>query len=224
MSGGITEFLSELTETESLSTLRLAHKQKSAFIFKVETHLNPITAYIENFSDKRAILTTEISDVSLPTDKEISMKFNVGTEIFFVKTHVKSYLNRYYFDMLSKVIQLKRRKEPRFLIPPKFNQTAAVINPDGDVPSKVLDISLSGIRFELLKPSTVYQRDDVIKVKFQIHKRAEVQSVAIVRFALNRPGANQILGLEFAADITDINKGRVANIVEDIQIYNSTIK
>jgi hypothetical protein len=214
---GITEFLSELSESDSLSTLRMAHIQRSAFVFKVETHLNPVKAYIESFSDKRAILTTEVSDIKLPLETEISMKFNVGTEIFFVKAPLKSYMNRYFFDMGSKVIQLKRRKEPRYLIPPKFSQSATLHSSSGDLPCKIIDISQSGIRLEVLRPGPAYQREDIIKIKFQIHKRAEMQTLAIVRFALNRPGLNQIIGMEFIAEMPEAQRQRVASIVEDIK-------
>lgn len=214
---GITEFLSELSESDSLATLRMAHVQKSAFVFKVDVHPTPIKAYIESFSDKRAILSTEVAEVKLSPEAEISMKFNVGTEVYFLKTSLKSYLNRYFFDMGSKVIQLKRRKEPRYLIPPKFSQSATLQSSDGDLPCKVIDISQSGIRLEVLKPGPAYQREDIIKIKFQIHKRAEMQTLAIVRFALNRPGFNQIIGMEFIAEMPEAQRQRVASIVEDIK-------
>lgn len=220
------EFLSELTESESLATLRAAHSQQSPFIFKLDAETQPMKMLITNFLDKRAILDTEVNKVKLPEDKEISFKFHVGTEVFFVKTLVRSHLNRYYFDMASKVIQLKRRKEPRYFLPKKWNHTAhIVINQQKSQYLKcvVQDISLSGIRFEVLEGITNYKRDDIIQIKFQIHKRAEVMTQAIVRFVLNRPNLNTLLGLEMA-ETSDVNKQRIANIIEDINLYNATTK
>lgn len=221
-SSGITEFLSELSESESLSALRQAHSQKSVFIFKIDERPQPIKAQIDNFSDKRAILSLDVNELKSLGDKEVSLKFNIGTEVYFVKTFIRSHLNRHYFDMSSKVIQLKRRKEPRFFVPAKWVQNARVSTRDGDIPCKIIDISLSGIRFEILGQTPIYQRDDIIRIKFQIHKRAEVQTSAIIRFALNRPNANQIIGMEFASDITDIQKERVAHIIDDIKAISIT--
>lgn len=223
-SSGIAEFLIELNENESLIALRAAHSQRSFLTFKLDDTLNKVQARIENFTDKRAILSAEISPLKISSDKEVSMRFNVGTEVYFVKTFIKSHLNRYYFDMSSKVIQLKRRKEPRYLIPKKWPQTATV-QPTNmihmPIRSQVLDISNSGIRFEVSASKITFKRDDIVKIKFQIHKRAEIATTAIVRFALRRPDSTTILGLEFSDDMTRPNKDRIINIIEDMGITTS---
>jgi|GEM_PF-6354457 len=226
--GGITEFLIELNETDSLAALQGANSQKSALVFKVDNYPNPIKTTIDNFSDKRVILLNDLNEFVLPLDKEISIKFNVGTEVYFIKTFIKSYLNRYYFDMSSKVIQLRRRKEPRYVIPKKWEQTACIILnilKQDLLKCTVLDISLSGIRLEIFTPKKspiglIYKRDDIIKIKFQIYKRAEMTTTAIVRFILNRPNLPTLIGLEFA-NMTAVQKERVANIVEDIGLLSS---
>jgi c-di-GMP-binding flagellar brake protein YcgR len=128
--------------------------------------------------------------------------------------------------MNLKVIQLKRRREPRFNIPKKWPQSASILigAPQPEfIKCNVVDISLSGIRFEILQQHPEYKREDIIKIKFQIYKRAEVSTLAIVRFILVRPNASSILGLEFA-EISNIQKERVAHIVQDIHLYNSTNK
>ena len=225
-SGGITEFLTELSDNDSLAALREAHIKKSVLVFKIDVYPNPITTFIDNFLDKRAILPNALMDFKLPTDKEVSIKFNVGTEIFFIKTFIKSHMNRYYFDMNSKVIQLKRRREPRFLVPKKWNQSAAIIlTASKQDKCTVIDISSSGIRLETeIKSDTpLYQRDDIIRIRFQIYKRAEMISTAIVRFVLNRPNTPTIVGLEFA-EMPDVQKKRVINIIEDINLFDSTVR
>lgn len=234
-SGGIAEFLKELNESDSLVALREAHSQSSVLVFKIDNYPSPIKTVIENFSDKRVILSNDLKGLKIPSDKEVSIKFNVGTEIFFVKTFIKTHLGRYYFDISSKVIQLKRRREPRYLIPKKWAQTAGIVV--GSVRSErdlllkcsVIDISLSGIRLEISKTQAnnihwpIYQRDDIIKIKFQIYKRAEIESIAIIRFYLGKPDMSAVVGLEFA-NMTNVQKERVANIIEDIGLFNVTNK
>ncbi|MGZ3692162.1 MAG: PilZ domain-containing protein, partial [Pseudobdellovibrio sp.] len=178
-------------------------------------------AFIDSFSDKKAFVTFEPDALAIPADKEISMKFLIGTEVFFIKTSFKTHMNSYYFDMTTKVIQLKRRKEPRFNIPKGWNHTGAILLAKANETIKcgVMDISKSGIRFEILdqlKPAL--KRDDFIKIKFQVHKRGEVQTMAIVRFILHRNNASSLLGLEFA-NITEVQNERVASIVSDIELY-----
>lgn len=225
-SGGITEFLNELSETDGLAALKGAYSNRSPFIFKLEGLEQPVKAYIDTFVDKKVILSPEPAHLNLPVDKEISLKFLVGTEVYFIKTVFKNHLNRVCIDMNAKVIQLKRRKEPRYLIPKGWNQTGTLIlqNATQTLKCNVIDISKSGIRFELLEqPKLHLHRDDIVKIKFQIHKRGEVQTTAIVRFSLNRPNTTSLLGLEFA-NITEVQNERVASIVNDIEMYLATHK
>jgi hypothetical protein len=223
-SSGITEFLCELNESDSVFALQAAHKQKSPLIFKLDSMAAPIKASIDNFLDTRAFLSAEVNVHKIEPDKEISIKFNLGTEVYFIKTRIKNYLNRYYFDMTTKVIQLKRRREPRYLVPKKWTQTAAIVigtTRTELIKCNVIDISLSGIRFDVLQQHRDYKRDDMIKIKFQIYKRADVTTLAVVRFVLPRHNASTVLGLEFA-EISNIQKERVALIIQDIQLFDSS--
>lgn len=217
---GSADFLSELNASDSLAALKSAHSEKSSLVFSIGTPPKPYKTSIDNFLDKRAILAG-LKDHNLPSDREISFKFHVGTETYFIKTFIKSHLNRYYFDMTSKVLQLKRRREPRYLVPKKWSQTASMQSN----PCTVVDLSLSGIRFEFSAKQklAVYQRDDIISLKFQIHKRGEVSATAIVRFILSRPDNSVIMGLEFA-DISEVQSKRVASLIEDIIIFSSVSK
>jgi hypothetical protein len=223
-SGGITEFLSELSESESLSALREAFMQNSPLIFKMEQLAQPVKVFIDTFADKKIFVVPDPSDFELPIDKEYSIKFNVGTEVYFIKTSFKVHLNRVYVDMNTKVIQLKRRKEPRYLLPKNWTQTASIlVTPTEIIKCSVADISNSGIRLEILGTHPDYKRDDFVKIKFQIHKRGEVVTTAVVRFILKRNNANTLLGLEFI-EISNTNQARVTGVINDIQMYSSTQK
>ncbi len=223
MSNNILEFLVELPESQSLAALRSAHNEASILVFKTDSHPNPIKAKIESFIDKKTILQTDPPEAKIALDKELSIKFNVGTEIFFVKTMLQKHMNRYFFDMHAKVIQLKRRKEPRFTIPKKWTQSAFINLDKQSFACRVQDISLSGLRLEVLEKCPVYKREDQIKIKFQIYKRSEVQATATVKFALFKEGLNPILGLELT-EISEAHKQKVEGIVEDILTFNTYTK
>lgn len=226
-SGSITDYLINLNEADSLAKLREAHSQKSAFVFKVDNDSAPIKTYIDCFSHKKIVLSEDLNNHKPPIDKEFSFKFYVGTDVFFIKTSLKTHLNFYYIDINQKVIQLQRRKESRFNIPKRWNQTATFSirkNTDKFFRCQILDISTSGIRFEapldVKNPPPDLQREDTVYLKFQIHKRAEISASAAVRFVLKKPD-EMIVGLEFV-DIAPAHKERVASIVEDIGLYNIT--
>lgn len=223
---GHADFLSELNESESLAALRNAHSERSALVYSLGAPPKAFKIFIDNFLDKRTILTSGSTEHALPTGQEISFKFHVGTETYFLKTFIKTHLNRYYFDMNSKVVQLKRRRESRYLVPKKWNQTALLLVKFAKpVSCMVVDLSLSGIRLELSERQEVpiCEHEDIVSIKFQIHKRSEVSATAIVRFVLNKPGKNVVIGLDFAK-ITEVQSARVASLVQDIILFGTTSK
>lgn len=227
-SGGISEFITELNEIDSVATFQKALSQKSDLIFKVANYPHPIKTQIDNFSDKRIILQSELKKFNVPEETEVSIKFSVGTEIYFVKTYIKSYLNRYYFDMSSRVLHLQRRKEPRFQIPKKWNQTGSIITnllKNKQPAFTVIDISYSGMRLEVANPLFVndLKQDEIIKIKFQIYKRAEITTKAVIRYILHKTNAPTYLGLEFAKMQT-LEEERLASTIEDIRLFNSSQK
>lgn len=220
------DFLNELNEVDSITALQKACSQDSVIVFKLAEYPIAVQTVIDSFIDKRAMLGREVSELKFDMDQVVSIKFNIGTEVFFVKTKLKRHLNKVYFDMFSKVIQLKRRKEPRLVVPKRWAQTANILsaaNPAEVLKCHVHDISQSGIRFELLDNSVIFSREDVIKIQFKIYKRAEVVTDAIVRFCLNRTNQNALLGMEFY-NLKDIQQERIASIVSDIVHYEATAK
>ncbi len=192
---------------------------------KAEGVISPIKANIDTFSGKRVILSGDINHIKLEANHDVSIKFNVGTEVYFLKTTIKTYLNRYYFDISTKVTHFKRRKDKRFLIPKKWAQTSClVLSPVkyDTVKCTVLDISLTGIRLQITKSQQKlnYQPNDIIKVRFQIYKRAEIETQGIIRFLSNKPELPIIVGVEFNK-LTHIHKQRIANIIEDIGLHKT---
>ncbi len=220
----ITDFLNELDERESLLALKSAFTQKSVLYFRTDAAEKVIAAAIDSFIDKRVILKLENPDISITINVEVSIKFNVGTEVFFVKTPIKSYLGSLCFDLTSKVIQLKRRKEPRLLVPKKYTQSAAILSQVAGVRPilcTVIDISSYGMRLEVKNLMQIQvKRDDMIKIQFQIHRRAEVQCEARVRFFMNRQNHGTLLGLEMVYT-KDIQRERVSGIVDDIVSFQN---
>lgn len=216
---GVIDFLVEVSEEEAATALQMAFSKKSVFVFKLAEFPNPQQATIESFFEKRVILDKDVGHLQFDMEQDVSIKFNIGTEIYFVKTKLKRYLNRIYFERNSKILQLKRRKEPRLIIPKKWNQAAKLAG----IPCTVQDISLSGIRFECLDPKAVFKTKEVVQIQFQIYKRAEITAEAIIHFFLSRPNSSSLIGMEIR-NLTDVHKDKVKAIIDDIANYNAAFK
>lgn len=217
--GGIVDFLVDLPENEAFAVLQSASSQKSVFVFKLAEFPAPLQTTIESFFEKRVVLDKDVAQLQFNLEQDVSIKFNVGTEVFFVKTKLMRYLNRVYFERSAKVVQLKRRKEPRYIIPKKWNQTAQL----NGKPCVVQDISLSGIRFEYTDANVEVKAKDIVKLQFQIYKRAEISVEAIIHFLLVRPNQSALVGMEFK-NATEAHKEKVKAIIEDIINFQATVK
>ena len=216
---GVIDFLVEVPEADAFQVIRNAAANKSVFVFKLAEFPTPFQTTIESFFDRRVILDKDVAHLLFDSEQDVSIKFNVGTEVYFVKTKLKKYLNRIYFDKSSKLIQLKRRKEPRFVIPKKWTQACSL----GGIPCQVQDISLSGIRFECLDQTVIFKAKEVVNIQFQIYKRAAITTNAIVHFFLSRKGQSSLIGMEFQG-ITGVQQEKIKTVIEDIVNFQSQVK
>ncbi len=208
---GVVDFLVEVPEADAFQVLQTAAAKKSIFVFKLAEAPTPYQTTIESFFDRRVILDKDVAHLEFNPEQDVSIKFNVGTEIYFVKTKLKKYLNRIYFDKSSKLIQLKRRKEPRYVVPKKWTQVASL----GGIPCTVQDISLSGIRFECLDQSVVFKTKEVVSIQFQVYKRAAITTDALIHFFLSRQGQSSLIGMEFQG-MKEVQQEKVKAVIEDI--------
>lgn len=215
------EFLIELEEKDAFLVLHNCFTLNSDLILKNETDPNPISVKIGYFADKKIFLETPLAEKLATFVGLTSIKFFIGTEVYFVKTTLEVTDDQICFDQGAKIIQLRRRKEPRYNIPEKWNQTAAVWSIELKIknPAKVTDISYNGCRFEVPKLSISINKGDQIRIQYQIFKRADVVCDAIVRFMMRKPNGTVVLGLEFT-QLQKSHKSRINNIVEDLINHN----
>lgn len=214
------EFLTELDPQEAYLVLHNCFSQNSEMTMKNDMDPQPVIAKIDSFANNKLFLDTPSVDRLTLFVGLTSIKFFLGTEVYFIKTEVKIQDNTAYIDQNVKIIQLKRRKEPRFNIPEKWSQKAAVWSIEKRIKndSRVIDISSGGIKFEVPQLTLDIVKGEQIRIQYQIFKRAEVVCDAIVRFVLKKPNGTALLGLEFT-QLQKSHKSRISNIVEDLENY-----
>ena len=216
-SGNAGEFLVELEEKDAFLALHNCFTMNSDMILKNETDPNPVSAKIGFFADKKVFIETLHVEKLMTFMGQTSIKFFIGTEVYFIKTNLEVVDDQICFDQNSKIVQLRRRKEPRYNIPEKWNQTAAIWSIELKIKNqaRVTDISYNGCRFEVPKLSLSINKGDQIRIQYQIFKRADVVCDAIVRFIMRKPNGTTVLGLEFT-QLQKSHKSRINNIVEDL--------
>lgn len=216
------EFLVELDEKESLMVLQQSFLLKTDLVIKPEADPIAYKTVISGFLDTKVILDTEHYDRLAEAKGVVTIKFLVGTELYFVKTFLTQFQNKISFSKNVKVVHLKRRREPRYVIPSKWNQFAHVwdLETKGKMDARVLDISKSGIKFEILDPKFSFQKEKIARIQFQIYKRAEVVCDAEVRFfAIGKTGS-ALMGMSLFL-VTENQKSRIDSIIEDLILFNT---
>lgn len=223
-SGNAGEFLVDLQEQEAFLVLHNVFTQNLDLTLKNEAEAQSITAKIIHFADRKVFLETDYPNEKLAGFKGLtSIKFFIGTEVYFIKTPIQIIDNVACFEQAAKIVQLRRRKEPRYNIPDSWSQTAAVWSIELKIKNsaRVVDISQLGIRFEVPMVSLKINQGDTIRIQYQIFKRGEVVCDAIVRFIMTKSNGTAILGLEF----TGLQKNhtlRIRSIIEDLANYYET--
>lgn len=211
------EFLIELEEKDAFLALHNCFTLNSDVTLKNESDPLPVSAKIGFFADKKVFLETLAIEKLFMFQGLTSIKFFIGTEVYFIKTTLEVVDDQVCFDQNAKIVQLKRRKEPRYNIPDKWNQAAAVWSIELKIKNsaRVMDISYSGCRFEVPKLTISVNKGDQIRIQYQVFKRADVVCDAIVRFIMRKPNGTTVLGLEFT-QLQKSHKSRINSIVDDL--------
>lgn len=211
------EFLVELEEKEAFLSLHSCFTLNSDIILKNEIDPATISARISFFADNKVYLETAHADKLATFSGQTSIKFFIGTEVYFIKTTLEVIDGQVCFDQNSKIIQFRRRKEPRYNIPEKWTQSAAIWSIELKIKNvaKVTDISSGGCRFEVPNLKLDIKKGDQIRIQFQIFKRADIVCDAIVRFVMRKPSGTAVLGLEFT-QLQKSHKSRINSIVDDL--------
>lgn len=215
------EYLFELDAQKSLEALQNCYSQKSILIFKSSSSNHVLRARIESFVDRKVILKFDNLASDIDLNEVLSIKFNVGTEVFFVKTSLKKFLTQYYFDLTVQVIELRRRKQTRYEIPKKWKQNAALPKTyikEQPVLCRILDLSLTGLRIEVVANENLFQIDQILEVQFQIHQRASIACQTIIRFIKANPNNSICLGLEFLP-LNAAQVEKISSLLEDLKNF-----
>jgi|GEM_PF-7083844 len=158
----------------------------------------------------------------LENKHEATIKIILLNKLFFLKTDIKKFDESYYFEKYDNFFELVRRKTPRLQIPhhwPQFAIIRAVENKNAlKSVAKIIEMSKSGIKLVVGPELPRYEKNQMIKLKFKIFRRGEIELYAKIIHHKNNPEGGPTLGAQFVDDSILI-KNKIQNICDDLAFY-----
>mgnify|MGYP001619197918 CR=1 FL=1 len=153
---------------------------------------------------------------------EVTLKIIFQNRLFFLKTHIKKFNDDYYFENYENFFELIRRKNPRFLIPSHWSQSAIIQSAQATnglkCLAKILEMSKSGMKLTIGPVLPRYEKNHEIKLKFKVFKRGEITlSAKIVHLKKNIVGGPTV-GIQFIED-SILLKNKILNVCDDLAFF-----
>lgn len=153
---------------------------------------------------------------------EATIKIIMNNKLYFLKTDIKKVEGDYYFDSYEHLYELVRRKKQRFQIPKNWSQTAIIQSLEGDNKLKseaiVIDMSKAGMKLNIKPEIPCYVKNQVIKLKFKIFRRAEIQLSAKIVHLKKNSSSGPTIGVQFMDDSILI-KNKIQNVCDDLAFF-----
>lgn len=167
-------------------------------------------------------LLTNASDV-LPRETEATIKIMLPLNLYFLKTYIKNAEGGCYFDDISNLFELIRRKSSRYPVPREWTQFAQIQSANSNNSLKtlahIIELSKTGMRMRLSPEIPRYEKNQFVRVKFKMHRRGEINlNAKIVHLKKNVEGGPTV-GIQFL-DLTDLNKNKLQNLYDDLAFYH----
>ena len=151
-------------------------------------------------------------------NKSCAFSMRVDTQVYFFKTKVYSDENEVYLKNDFDIFELKRRRDIRYILPYEWPQNAAIIigsKKDKKMAANIIDLSISGIKLQLLAQIPEIKIGQKIAFTIKIHRRSIAYLNGTVRHS--RRVKNQLpkIGVEIEVS-SELLKDKLNNICSDI--------
>lgn len=147
-------------------------------------------------------------------NKSCAFSMRVDTQVYFFKTKVYADENEVYLKNDFDIFELKRRRDIRYIIPYEWPQNAAIIigsKKDKKMAANIIDLSISGIKLQLLAQIPEIKIGQKIAFTIKIHRRSIAYLNGTVRHS--RRVKNQLpkIGVEIEVS-SELLKDKLNNI------------
>ncbi len=218
--------LDQLQHIDKLLALQILNKVAEVRVpvqLKINNSEKIITTKLLKIGSRKSFYI-EKSNPVMDDKTEITVKILFQNRLYFLKTALKQNVDSNYFDSCDHLYELMRRKKPRFEVPARWTQTAQVhtaqASYDLKSEARVIEISNAGIKLEVRADLPRYEKDQIVKLRFKIHRRAEISLKGrIMHVQKNKSGGLRV-GVEFIFE-SELTKNKVLNVCDDLAFYHA---
>lgn len=151
-------------------------------------------------------------------NKSCAFSMKVDTQVYFFKTKVFADEDEVYLKTDFDIFELKRRRDIRYAIPYEWPQSAAIIigsKKDKKMAANIIDLSVSGIKLQLLAQVPELKIDQKIAFTIKIHRRSIAYLNGTVRHSRRVKNQLPFVGVEINVT-SELLKDKLSNICSDI--------
>ncbi len=220
MKSDIFNFFDQQTNEYSLTILKNCILDQIKIQVVQENQVKVFSSFLDNkFSAKKFYLSIDARALDLTQKYSFCIKMN--SKVYFFKSQIFEDTKGIYFKDDICIYELRRRKDTRFELPLGWKQSCSIyaqMKKGLRLEARVLNISWSGIRLEVVPPFSEFLMNQEIQFSLQVHRRAELLCHGVIKYVKNNKNSGPVLGIEF------INKSRlfdskIQNICEDLLRY-----
>lgn len=151
-------------------------------------------------------------------NKTCAFSMKVETQVYFFKTKVYADDGEVYLKMDFDIFELKRRRDIRYMVPYEWPQSAAIVlgsKKDKKMAANIMDLSVSGIKLQLLAQVPEIKIGQKIAFTIKIHRRSIAYLNGTVRHSRRMKNQLPLIGVEI--NVTSaLLKDKLSNVCSDI--------
>lgn len=211
------EHISKLKPAESQDVLTRGLREKLVVACTVNEELKvyDLSFYGELKKDRIVLSSKRWLELK---NKSCAFSMRVDTQVYFFKTKVYADENEVYLKNDFDIFELKRRRDIRYIIPYEWPQNAALIigsKKDKKMAANIIDMSISGIKLQLLAQIPEIKIGQKIAFTIKIHRRSIAYLNGTVRHSRRVKNQLPLIGVEIEVT-SELLKDKLNNICSDI--------
>ncbi len=219
----VVEYLAEVTFDQAERLLKSAISNAYTVQVKLSGEDKILSIVLQKSDNKnRILLSGKLFKIHLAT-----FKVEIGPDVYFFKTEILQEDKISFIQKPFKVFRLIRRKEPRYKIPKAWSHLALILATQQmklNSRADIVEFSASGIRLHALSDLLRVDQDEIIRIQFRIHKRAEITVSGLIRHIRRNRAGGFTLGIEFVK-VSGLTQMKIQNVCDDLIFhYTHTTK
>lgn len=151
-------------------------------------------------------------------DRTCAFSFRIGTRMYFFKAKIQVGNKGFFVDIGFDLIELKRRRHVRFIIPENLTYDSVIISQvykNLRIYAQLINFSESGAKIKCRESLTGIQKGATVILSVKAERRPAFMVACEVKFILRKQISQPEIGLEFIAP-DRMTQNKIINLCEDL--------